>query len=808
MDELRGTDGPPAERFDERVRNALELATGDLLRETETAPSAAFDAALVGVFRALVSKFAAERGRDEPPFAQGNELEERRHRFESLSPEATTRLESTVGKIEYERLTTRQLGGVYERLLDCEPDVSDGEVQLTEDATQRASVGAYYTPENVVEYAVSQAIDGNPEATVLDPAMGSGHFLTCAIDQLAELRGDQSEEVRKKVAENCVFGVDIDPLAVELARSSVWLETGFWPVENLRVGDSLAETTNWPKLGQFVTEKRQRSGGNRRFDAVVGNPPYVRSRHISEGRKKALKSRFDTVTGAFDLYVPFVERMAKLGGRVSCVVPNKWTTARYGRTLRDHLLDRHRLVELLDVSDVSVFADASVYPLVVTVESGSGPTETIRVRQGEAVGTGGIETEGIETAVETRLSRSFVDELGDRVIPVGIDPAFVSIAERLRHENDELGSHVSQTEGIHTGNVRDKLVVDDPGPDCERLVSGGNVSRYGVEWDGDWIRFDRSLIGDDEYGSLRDRKVFEDDKLLLRDISERPVAAYDDEGLYALNTLYSVRSESDLPLRYLLAVINSTVATCWFQQVYGGTHVSGGYLRFKPMFARRLPIPAEVGESERKTVVALATRMCDLRRERKGIEIRLPEANGQQLGELARRLRTDSVLFETSETRDGLRLGTVSVAENGTEGKNRELVISATARYRPEDGRGNSPDEEEETDSWGFTETDPIPVLVVEGNAEWRELLEWYVPRATASERFTTRAMKTISPLDRLESLRVPEPEDAREFVETNRRVEELERKIARTDAAIDRLVYRAYGLSVEEVETVEQSVR
>ncbi|MFB9808345.1 Eco57I restriction-modification methylase domain-containing protein [Haladaptatus pallidirubidus] len=733
MDELRGTDGPPAERFGGRVRSALELVTGDLLREAEIDPRQAFDAALVGVFRALVSGYSAERGRDDPPFAQGNELEQRRNLFESLPPETATRLESVLGEIEYETLTTRHLGGIYERLLDCEPTVSDGNVRLTEDATQRASVGAYYTPENVVQYAVSRAVAGNPDATVLDPAMGSGHFLTCAINRLAELRGDESDEMRRTVAENCVFGVDIDPLAVELARSAVWLEVGLWPAENLRVGDSLAELSTWPGASQFDAERDD-------FDAVVGNP-YVRSRHISDERKAALKSQFDTVKGAFDLYVPFVERMVELGERVSCVVPNKWTTARYGRTLRDHLLDRHRLVELLDVSEVSVFADVSVYPLVVTVEAGAGPTESIRIRQGETIGK--TERTG---AVESHLSRSFVDELGGRVIPVGIDPTFVSIAERLRRENDELGSHVSQTEGIHTGNVRDKLVVDTPRPDCERLVSGGDVSRYGLEWGGKWIRFDPSLIDDGEYGSLRDRDVFEAEKLLLRDISERPVAAYDDEGLYALNTLYSVRSDSDLPIRYLLAVINSSVATCWFQQVYGGTHVSGGYLRFKPMFARRLPVPAEIGEPERETLVALAARMSDLRRERETIEIRLPDGDGPRLGELAQKAGTDSMLSETSETRDGLRLGTVSVAEKIVREESRELVISATARYRPDDGSENRADRASETDSWGFTETDPIPALVFEGNTERRDLLARYVPQAAAREGFTNRATKTISP--------------------------------------------------------------
>ncbi|SHL19508.1 Eco57I restriction-modification methylase domain-containing protein [Haladaptatus paucihalophilus] len=808
MTRHRGAAAGATESVDETVRRALELATDELLvtlEPTAAGPELAFDAALVGVFDRLVTEFAAARDRDRPPFAKGPELRDERVRFDSLSEDANERLHALLDSLAYDSLSFRRLGGAYERSLDYVPEMEDGGIRLTGDATRRVSAGAYYTPNEVVEYAVSRALHGREDARVIDPAMGSGNFLTCAIDRLAESRDEQSERARQFVAENRIFGVDVDPLAVELARSAVWFETGVWPDDTLVVGDALASNPEWMDVAGFDGDG---------FDAVVGNPPYVRSRHLPAERKDDLRERYDTVTGSFDLYVPFVERMAELGGRVSCIVPNKWTTARYGRPLRNRLLDEHRLVELLDVSNGTVFPDASVYPLVLTFDSGGGPTEEISIRRGES-------SDGTEETAETTLSRSFVDALGDRVIPVGIDPSFGSLAERLVREFDELGAHVDMTEGIHTGNVREKLVVDEPGPDCEKVVGGGDVSRYRLEWDGDWVRFDPSLIGDGEYGALRDRTVFDGEKLLLRDISDRPVATYDDAGTYALNTLFSVRSRprSDLPLRYLLAVINATVSACWFQQVYGGTHVSGGYLRFKPMFANRLPIPD--GEGERDELVALTERLERLREARADIEIRLPGGDGDEdeedgspegdegpeedegegddgprLGDLVRRVGTDSPLAETTTTRDGLRVGNVSV-ERGVD----ELVFSATARYRPA--------EERATDTWGFAETEPIRALVFEadGREEWRDVLPWYVPRHVESDGFTEEARKTISPLDRLESIRLPSLETATAFAERCRSAAQVDAKIERTDAEIDRLVSRAYGLSADEIELVERLV-
>ncbi|WP_231186874.1 N-6 DNA methylase [Haladaptatus sp. DYF46] len=787
MNGNRGATADSTEALDETVRQALEHLIGERLETTHPTADeleSAFDAALLHTFERLVAEFAAARNHDRPPFATGPELRDERRRRDSLSKGANERVDELLGTLEYDAFSFQQVGGVYERSLDYEPEMGDDGVFLTDDATRRASVGAYYTPTEVVEYAVSRALDGSEsdgETRVLDPAMGSGNFLTCAIDRVAESRDEPTEPARRYAAENLVFGVDVDPLAVELARSAVWFETGVWPDDTLVVGDALAPDPEWMDGKGF-----DETG----FDAVVGNPPYVRSRHLPPGRKADLRERFETVRGAFDLYVPFVERMAALGGRVSCIVPNKWTTARYGRTLRDHLFDRHRVVELLDVSTASVFADASVYPLVLTFDSGDGPTEEIPIRQSKS-------EDGAAETAETVLSRSFVDALGDRVIPVGIDPAFAPVAERLVREFDELGTHVDMTEGIHTGNVREKLIADESDPDCERVVGGGDVSRYRIEWSGDWIRFDPSLIGDDEYGALRERTVFDDEKLLLRDISERPVAAYSNDGMYALNTLYSVQSRprSDLPLRYLLGVINATASACWFQQVYGGTHVSGGYLRFKPMFASQLPVPD--GSDERDELVALTKRSERLRSARADLEIELPEGGGgPRLGDISRRVDTDSPLTETTATRDALRLGDVRV-----EKREEELAFWATARYRPAEDRA--------TDSWGFTATEPVRALVIESDemTTWDDVLGWYVPRLVANDGFTEEARKTISPLDRLESVRLPPLERAMAFVEACRTAAQLDAKIARTDAEIDRLVYRAYGLSADEIELVERLV-
>lgn len=195
--------------------------------------------------------------------------------------------------VDYRTLGVRQLGSIYEGLLEYQPQyaaqamvaVRDGKgehwmpetdappnakvgerrdagaVFLATDRGERKATGSYYTPEYIVQYIVQNTLaplvqqaretiaapqereralslaDAVLNLRVLDPAMGSGHFLVDAMEFLAlELANDPylQEEIpgdedllywKRRVVERCIYGVDKNPLAVELAKLSLWLAT-------------------------------------------------------------------------------------------------------------------------------------------------------------------------------------------------------------------------------------------------------------------------------------------------------------------------------------------------------------------------------------------------------------------------------------------------------------------------------------------------------------------------------------------------------------------------------------------------------
>ncbi len=158
-------------------------------------------------------------------------------------------------RISYRNLGAQELGSVYEGLLELHPvlDVDAGTFELSSAAGhERKTTGSYYTPASLVDCLLDTALDpvidaataakaqADAEAALLalrvvDPACGSGHFLVAAARRLAERLArirhpdeepspDDRRTAMRDVVGRCLFGVDLNPMAVELCKVSLWIE--------------------------------------------------------------------------------------------------------------------------------------------------------------------------------------------------------------------------------------------------------------------------------------------------------------------------------------------------------------------------------------------------------------------------------------------------------------------------------------------------------------------------------------------------------------------------------------------------------
>jgi len=176
-------------------------------------------------------------------------------------------------RIDYRDLGVEQLGAVYETLLDYEPFVQGRSVTLQSGSGVRKGTGTFYTPQPIADYLVRRTLeplvrdlppDRILELRIVDPAMGSGAFLVAACRYLAsayeaalvraggchpsDIDEPERAAFRRAIAERCLYGVDLNPMAVQLARLSLWLATlaADRPLSfldhRLQVGDSLLGT--------------------------------------------------------------------------------------------------------------------------------------------------------------------------------------------------------------------------------------------------------------------------------------------------------------------------------------------------------------------------------------------------------------------------------------------------------------------------------------------------------------------------------------------------------------------------------------
>ena len=198
--------------------------------------------------------------------------------------------------IDYRNMGPEELGSVYESLLELVPTIDlparrFGFVGVTEDGSTagnaRKLTGSYYTPDSLVQQLIHSALDpvieqrlaANPaqpmealrSIRVIDPACGSGHFLLAAArrlaEKLAQLRAPEgavtSQTYRhalREVVGRCIFGVDRNPMAIELARMALWLEgyeegrpLGFLD-HHLQCGDALLGLTDLEVLKQGIAK--------------------------------------------------------------------------------------------------------------------------------------------------------------------------------------------------------------------------------------------------------------------------------------------------------------------------------------------------------------------------------------------------------------------------------------------------------------------------------------------------------------------------------------------------------------------------
>ncbi len=585
-------------------------------------------------------------------------------------------------KYLFNSISVTILGSIYERFLG-NVIVARNKTAIVEPKPEvRKAGGVYYTPDYIVRYIVAQtvgrAIEGKKPDEIAklrfaDIACGSGSFLVevfaCLIRYhlkwyLADgvtkwtkkgiLRARERDdehvltlaEKRRLLLAN-VYGVDLDPQAVEVTQLSLYLRLmedesfpstqllfdeerrallpNLW--NNIVRGNSLVETDITDLFGlppdeqeslapldlawSFEKIRPDRSGAV--FDAVVGNPPYVRQELLTK-LKSYLEKKYECFSSTGDLYTFFMERGVKLlkpGGRYGIIVSSSFLRANFGESLRRTLKKSAAVERVVDFGGLGVFDEAKdtyVCIPLLTKEPQAPRIEIAHVKSLEP------------TEVEPQMRRTSYTVPHERFSPHAwslASDAEITVFDKLRASGKPLGEVIAGAMyfGIKTGlkeafviSSEERALILAASPTSSGFIhpcrGGEDIREYFIRQRNDWlivIPHGFTRVAMNAAGHLGERKAWqwfsehhpllaarlatfrkglearedqgefwwelrpcdyyealEHPKIVFPDICKSPRFSYDETGIYVTNTAY-VLGTGD---KYLLGLLNSRVF--WF----------------------------------------------------------------------------------------------------------------------------------------------------------------------------------------------------------------------------------------------------
>jgi hypothetical protein len=483
------------------------------------------------------------------------------------------------------------MGMLYERMLGLHPRLTDDDpprVALKRDSRSRKRSGSFFTPPYMIDYIVSESLGRLTDiqsSRVMDPSMGPGDFLLRSLRFLSQKGQDPAA-----VAENCLYGCDIDPIAVDIARFLVWLETGGRASaseidHHLVCADALAG-----KLGfqweETFPDAFSLFSGTPGFDAVMGNPPYVASKNGSL-RKKAGR-------GQSDYYLMFLEnvldnQLVRPGGSFSMVLPDPFLVRANATHVRRKLLRDWSVDGIVHITGAFPGAQvANIVPVCRRMPPESVSFPVVRIDKAALRRRFEVSPSLTVARLSKNVELKFALAQPRAEVLYLVNGAWEQVFGRI-HGPEKCISHVKPpfmflkdmgVETIFRGEEIGKRAITASDGELPILLGGESISRYSVGWEG--RRISREKVS-------KPMALYDGPKIVLQKSSSKLIAAFDTEGYVVPQSVYGIRLLPDgyHPL-YLLALLNSTFMNAYAFRAFTGYKLVQPQIELEDV--RRLPI--------------------------------------------------------------------------------------------------------------------------------------------------------------------------------------------------------------------------
>jgi type I restriction-modification system DNA methylase subunit len=403
----------------------------------------------------------------------------------------------------------------------------------------KATAGSYYTPRTICDEMAREHV--TEKSLVLDPCCGTGQFLLSAAATITNPEG--------------IWGFDIDPIAVRLARLNLLLQ--FQHLEfapHIYCKNVLLDFALNTRIGrQEIPE----------FDLAVTNPPW--GVHFSTVDLQQLQNLYPSVRSgeAFSFFLQRTIQFLRPGGELSFILPESVLNIRTHADIRQVILERTRIRRVVHLGRIfqNVFTPAVRLDLTKDKATHSNRFTAVRNHVGREV-------------EQNRLLKN-----SDFIFDVFTSKEELSIFERIyESEHTTLERNADWALGIVTGDNA-KYLSTRHDRDHEPILTGKELKRFRATAPKKFIHF--SPANFQQVAPVHKYRTKE--KLIYKFISKELVFAYDDKQTLSLNSAnILIPALKDYPIKSVLGVLNSTVHQFLFQKKFGALKILRGDIEKLP----------------------------------------------------------------------------------------------------------------------------------------------------------------------------------------------------------------------------------
>jgi type I restriction-modification system DNA methylase subunit len=539
-----------------------------------------------------------------------------------------------------------------------------------------------YIVDYIVKNTVGKSIERKTpkeisKIKIVDPACGSGSFLIGAYQYLLQYHkdyytnfgktskgnkdnpltpeGNLTTAEKKRILLNNIYGVDLDSNAVEVTKLSLLLKCMEGETEasintqlklfhervlptldnNIKDGNSLINIDFYGGEIDFGQEKKVKPFNWRKafpevfmqggFDCVIGNPPYLGGREWKEDNGNAYEyfiNKYEVAEYQFDIYALFWEvgiTLLKDEGLIGYITPNTWLNNQSNKKLRQYILRKTQILQIVDYSKIKVFDQATVLPIITVLQNTNSHT----------INTNIFEPKDGEIIQLQEINQGIWADDDLSIININLSTKDLKLRDKIEADSHPLESLALIKFGIkiyETGkgtpkqkatDAKQRIFEADKQKDksYRKYLEGKDINPFKVEYKNRWLKYGINLA------APRDPLLFEGERILVRRIVGKTlIAAYTNSDYVTSQLLQIVKPNEQRDTKFLLGIINSKLLAYYFRKKYNRQDKTFPEIRIYELASLPIRKPNESQNTLKKEIEKLVDKIIELQ-ENKGTVI-------------------------------------------------------------------------------------------------------------------------------------------------------------------------------------------